>query len=191
MHTPRKANLLLVLAALTAAMLACNLPGSGNRRSENTPIPVSTESVMALETQVAQAAATASAGGAITLELTEQQLTSTAAMQLQSQGETGLRDLQVRLRDGQMQLSGVTNQGGLDLPVTMSLRLDVDPNGVPRTTVTNASVGPFDLPANLVSEIQTRVDQMVMAQLGATSNEIAVDSITIADGKMTIVAHRR
>ncbi len=181
---------LLVLSLLLAAMLACNLPG-GSAEPPQPTIPVSTESVVQLATQVVQAASTAQAGGPIVLEMTEAQLTSAAAMELQSQGEQSIRDIQVHLRNGQMVVTGTTTQSGLDLPVELVIQPTVDAQGVPQSKVVEASVGPFNLPQGTVDEISNRFNQLLLQQLGETSQAIAVDNITIADGKMTVTAHRR
>lgn len=190
MNNPNKAKLLLVSVALMAAMLACNLPGGANTPAEP-PIPVSSQAVDDLTTQVAAAAATAQAGGAFTLEMTEQQLTSAAAMELQSTGDTQIRDIQVRLPDGRMVLSGTTTQSGVNLPVTITLTFTVDANGNPHSQVIDAKVGPFGMPQSVIDQIQARLDTMVLQQLGGTNSTIAVDSITIAGGKLVIAAHRR
>lgn len=190
MNVMYRFRVLLILSLLLAAMLACNLPSSSSEPSP-TAIPVSTQAVADLATQVVQAASTAQAGGPIVLEMTEAQLTSAAAMELQAQGEESIQNIQVRLRNGQMIVEGTTKQGGFDLPVSIALQPTVDAQGVPKSQVVEASVGPFNLPDSVVNEISARFDQLLTEQLGATSQAIAVDSITIADGKMTVLAHQR
>lgn len=190
MLTQHKFHFSLIVLALLAALLACNLPG---RRATPapTPIPVTTQAVEELATQVVQAASTAQAGGSMTLEMTEAQLTSAAALEMQNQGQDQLKDIQVRLRDGRMIISGAATQSGIDLPVTIAVAITVDAQGVPHSQVVEASAGPVPLPQSVVNEISNRFDQLLMQQLGATSQAVAVDSVTIADGKMTIVAHKR
>jgi uncharacterized protein YpmS len=183
-------RMFLILSLLLTAILACKLPGTTSAPAP-TPIPVSTQAVEELATQVVQAASTAQAGGPIILEMTEAQLTSAAALQLQAQGEQSIQNVQVRLQNAQMIISGTTKQGGLDLPVTLVLQPTVDAQGVPKSKVVDAKVGPMSLPESVVNEISSRFDQLLIQQLGATSQAIAVDNITIADGKMTVTAHRR
>ncbi len=185
-----KTKLLLVSLVMVGAMLACNLPGASPATQE-APIPVSTEAMEALATQVMEAAQTAQAGGDFTLQMTEQQLTSAAAIELGAQTNNEIRDVQVRLRDGLMIVSGTTTQSGVNLPVTISLAFTIDPNSNPHSQVVEAKVGPFSMPQSVVDQIQGRIDPLIMQQLGGTSSEIAVDSIVIADGQLTIAAHRR
>ncbi len=190
MFAQRKFHFLLILFAFLAALLACNLPGRSATPAP-TPIPITTQAVEELATQVVQAASTAQSGGPITLEVTEAQLTSAAALEMQNQTQEQIKDIQVRLRDGRMVLSGVTTQSGIDLPVTIAVVITVDAQGVPHSQVVEASAGPVPLPQSVVNEISARFDQLFMQQLGATSQAVAVDRITIADGKMTVVAHKR
>jgi hypothetical protein len=112
-------------------------------------------------------------------------------MELQTSGDTQIRDIQVRLPDGRMVLSGSTTQSGVNLPVTITLVFSVDANGNPHSQVVEAKVGPFGMPQSVIDQIQARLDAMILQQLGGTSSTIAVDSITIAGGKLTVSAHRR
>ncbi len=182
--------LLMITAALLATMLACNFPGS-SAAPKDTPIPVSSEAVVQMETQVVQAVATVQAGGPIVLEMTEQQLTSAAVLELQNQSEQQFRDVQIRLRDGLVIISGTTTQSGLDLPVSVKVRLSVTVEGRPRSVIEEAAVGPFDLPDTIVSKISTQVEQTMFSQLGGSFDTMVIDSIVIADGKMTVTAHQR
>lgn len=182
--------LLMIIAVLLAAMLACNLPGRSTA-PQDTPIPVSSEAVVQLETQVVQAVATVQAGGPIVLEMTEQQLTSAATLELQDQDEQQFRNMQIRLRDGLVIISGTTTQSGFDLPVSVKVRLSVTDDGRPKSVIEEATVGPFDLPDSIVSKISTQVEQELFLQMGGSFDTMAIDSIVIADGKITVTAHQR
>lgn len=191
MNLPNKRSFLLVLTilALLVAGLACNLPVRG--MADPTPIPVSESAVQELATEVASAAATAVSGGPIVLEFTEQQLTSAAALELQSTGETAVRDVQVYLRDGIIQISGTANQSGFDLPLSVALRVSVDAQGMPQTEVMEAKIGPLSLPQSVIDQFTANFNQLLASRLAQEAGTMAIESITIADGKMTIVAYPR
>jgi uncharacterized protein YpmS len=193
MNLLSKRNVLLVfvIAALLFAGLACNLPMLGRSKPTPTPIPVTGASVEELATQVASAAATAASGGPITLEFTEEQLTSAANLELQKAGETGVSNLQVALRDGLIKITGTASQNGFDLPLTVSLRVSANAQGLPRSEVVEAKVGPLSLPQNMIDQFTTAFDQLLNERFSQEAGDVAIDSITIADGKMTIVAHKR
>jgi len=189
-----KRTLLLVSAilALVISILACNLPGRQNQATPES-IPVSSQAVEDLATQIAGAAATAVSGGPIVLEMTEQQLTSAAALELQSQGETRVQDVEVRLREGQIIITGRANQDGFSLPFSATLRLTANAQGLPQTEIVKATIGPLPLPESMTSELTSRFNQMVLAEISSIGNgsSVLIDSITITDGKITIVAHTR
>lgn len=181
--------MVLILATLVGAGLACNMPQLNEPKP--TPIPVSGASVEELATQVASAAATAAAGGPIVLEFTEEQLTSAAALELQKQGDTGIRDVQVYLRDGVIRITGTANQSGFDLPLSIALRVTVDQQGLPHSQVMEAKIGPLSLPQSMIDQFTSGFDQMLAARFAQEAMGYTIDSITISDGKMTIVAYRQ
>lgn len=187
-----KRTFLLVSAtlALVISILACNLPGRQTPAATE-PISVSSQAVEDLATQIAGAAATAVSGGPIVLEMTEQQLTSAAALELQSQGETRVQDIEVRLREGQIIITGRANQDGFSLPFSATLRLTANAQGLPQTEIVKATIGPLPLPESMTEELTSRFNQMVLAEISSNGSNVFIDSITIADGKITIVAHTR
>jgi uncharacterized protein YpmS len=170
------------------AILSCNLPG---RSVEPTPIPVSTESVQQLEEEILSAAATAQSGGSVELTFTEQQLTSLAATQLESQPDVPVKDIQVHLRNGQVEITGSAERSGLDLPFSVTLTISVDAQGVPRSSIIDASVGPLPVPQSILDQITARLDEIIVSQYASNGNDIVVDSITIYEGYMTIKGHHR
>lgn len=183
--------LVFTILSLIAASLACNLPTGGSRVAAPTEIPVSTEAVVQIATQVVAAATQVASGGPITLEFTEQQLTSAAALELQNQNDYQVEKIQVRLRDGLMTITGGIVQSGFNLPLQIVMRVNPNSQGIPQADVVEASIGPLPIPDSLSSEIESSFNQMIQAELAASGKNIVVDSITIADGKMTISAHTR
>jgi hypothetical protein len=187
----RNVLLVLVITALLFAGLACNLPMLGRSKPTPTPIPVTGASVEELATQVASAAATAASGGPVVLEFTEEQLTTAAALELQKSGETGVSGVRVSLRDGQIKITGTASQDGFDLPLTVALQVSVSPQGLPQSEVVEARAGPLSVPRSMIDQFTTGFDQLLNERFSQEAGDISIDSITIADGKMTIVAHKR
>ena len=72
--------------------------------------------------------------------------------------------------------------------------LVIEAKGVPATVdaaraVAGKLIGSRPLPDALVSQLEQRFNEMLRSELDANGNNIVVDSITIADGKMTVQAH--
>ncbi len=181
--------LLLVLTVLLLASLACSLAGA--RQPALAPIPVSTEAVDQLEKNVQSAAATAASGGEINLTITEQQLTSAAAYALQSQPDAPIKDIQVHLRNGQMQISGRAVNEGASVSFSVVLKLSVGANGKLKYEIVSAKVGSLSLPQFVIDQITSQVDSVITAQLTAAAGEFVVKQVTINDGYMTIVGSLR
>jgi uncharacterized protein YpmS len=194
MNNTRKLMIVLALAALFATSLACKAAQNLTQPTPiptKTPQPASSQAVGELVTQVAAAASTVAAGGTMTLEVTEQQLTSAALLAIQTQSDTPISNLQILLRDGQLKVTGSVSQSGFDLPLVVVMQITADANGHIQTKVISADVGFFSLPQSMVDQVSTQVNQMLLSQFNTTADAIFVESIVIADGKMTITAHKR
>jgi hypothetical protein len=189
MLTQRKLFVLLTLTALLASSLGCAFL-SGNAATE-TPTPAVTEDPHAVETQVSAAIGTAESGGRITLEFTEGQLTAAANEEIQNQGETRISDLLIHLDDGVMTISGRANQNGLELPLTIALKITADSLGKPHTEIVSGKLGPFSLPDNLLTQITTQLDEVLQSELDANAQDLFVESIGIDNGMITVVAQMR
>lgn len=193
MNIQRKTLILLIIFLLLLASLSCNLvklsTGEDEGDGELKSIPASTEAVEDLKEGVQSAIATAQSGGPIQLVITEAQLTSLAVMRLQAPAESSIEDIQVHLRDGQIRISGTVEQNGVDLPLNISLEVFVEPTGLLHSEVITATVGPFPLPESVLDQITAQLDQALMTQFKA--GDLVVDSVTIAEGTMTILGHVR
>ena len=181
--------IVLVFSSFVFLSLACL--GFSQGQSVETDLPLPNDDPGAVETQVYAAIATAASGGRIVLEFTEGQLTATANQELQSSGEQSIRDLRVALDDGLVTITGKVNQSGFDLPLTIDLTISVDGSGVPHTNVVGGKLGPFSLPQDMLDQIAAQFDQVLQDELDASAENLFVESVSIDNGKITIVAENR
>ncbi|OGO32164.1 MAG: hypothetical protein A2Z16_02255 [Chloroflexi bacterium RBG_16_54_18] len=188
-QSPKKVQVWLVLmAGLLLATLSCNLVNLARFGStEPSPIPVSSQSVDQLVTNIEDAMATASAGGTVTLVLTEEQLTSLAAMEMQNSGSTEIENLQIRLRDGLVKITGQVNESGLSLRAAIDVKINIDQNGKPYSQVVSAKVGPFPVPEDMLNQLTSQLDKYLLDQISTSGKQLDVEQISIEDGKMTVV----
>ncbi len=185
MFTHKTIRLLITLAALLAASLACNFPGAGKPATQE-PVAVSSQAVTDLQQNLESAAATAASGGAVSLVITEGQLTSLAAIELQSLQEPRIENIQILLRDGQIQVSGKLFQGDLSANLKMALTVSIGADGLPKTQAVSASLGPIPIPDSLLSQLTDEMDRLLASQLSQNGQTVVVQSITISDGVMAI-----
>jgi uncharacterized protein YpmS len=187
MSNRRNRVIILTLIVFVLPVLACNL-FSRIAAPPATRTPVSTTEIKSMETQILSAEATVAAGGKVNLEFTEAQLTAEANTELQKQGESRIKDLKVGLQGGLVTLTGVETESGFDMPLTIKMKITIDQQGKPHTQVVSGEVGMFPLPEDMISQITSQVDQMITSQMQADGGNIFIESLTIANGKITIVA---
>ena len=190
--TRRIGTILLALAALWAASLACTLPGRSAKPPDSyAPIPVTTQAVGELRKNLEVAATQIATSGSTSLLINEAQLTSLLALELKSQNQLNIQDPQVYLRDGQVQLFGNLQEGKVTTPLKIILTISADAQGQPHFQVVEAEAGPLPIPKNLLDQFTTQFDQVLARRLNPDNNPLFIDRIAIADGKMTITAHTR
>jgi uncharacterized protein YpmS len=178
-------KLFIASIILALATLACSI-FVGGPNYPTTPIPVSTQAVQSLKNQVQQSVATGTATGTVTLHITEEQLTSYLAVYLQSHPNLPITDPQVQLRNGQMELLGKVQQGMFSANISMTMTVGVDQNGQPKITITQEDFGPLPAPQGLNDAVSAFVAQALTGSLGPAATGFRLESVSIADGVMTV-----
>jgi hypothetical protein len=176
---------ILSIFALALASLACTI-FVGGPDYPAAPIPVSTEAVASLDDQVHAAQTAAAQSGLLTLTVSETQLTSLLAAKLASDPDPFLRDPQVYLRNNEIQVFGKARQGNFEANVRIVLAANIDAEGKPVITVTSADFGPFPAPEGLNKSISAVIDEAFTGALGPAAVGLRLESITIADGLLTL-----
>lgn len=173
------------LVAVLLVSLSCNFLKPTVVLPEET-IPVTTQAVEELKQDIEAAATQAEAFGQATLVIDEAELTSLVAFELQKEETPVIQEPQIFLRDGQMQIAASIVQGEVNVPVQITVAVSVDNSGQPQFQILTASIGSVALPEDLVVKFSDQLarafDQNVRPRLG----DVFIQSITIADGKMTI-----
>ena len=186
----QKRLLIIGAGSLLLAILACTI-NIGGPAYPTTTIPVSTEAVGELKSNLATAVAEGAISGQITLVFTEPQLTSYLAARLQEQAQPVLTNPQVYLRDGQIQLYGTASQGNFQATAGIILTAGVDDQGQLTIELTSANFGPLPVPAGLLDALTAAIKEAYTGALGPVATGFRLQSITIADGTMTIVGQTK
>ena len=181
----KKLALPIFLLSLALASMACTVfIGGPDYPSE--VVPVSTEAAQSLRDQVKQMFEAGALGGPITLQISETQLTSYLAEKLAAQTNPLMTEPKIFLRDGQMQVFGKVQRGMFAANVAIVLGVGVDENGAPSMQVVSADFGPFDAPEGLNDAISKLINEAYTGSLGPVATGFRLQSITIADGLMTV-----
>jgi hypothetical protein len=192
---PIKLNLLFIVLILTS--LACTVFVGGPDYSDLTPIPVSTEAAQSLKDGIKKSFEDGLLTGVVTITITEPQITSYLAARLasdpnlQQNDEPLITDPQVYLRDGQMKIYGKTKQGMFTANIGVILSVGVDEAGKPKIEIVSADFGPFPAPEGINETITAIIEEAYTGSLGPIATGLRIETITIADGTMTIVGRIR
>jgi hypothetical protein len=183
----------LFLLTLVLTSLACTVFVGGPDYSSLPPIPVSAEAAASIQEEIKRAVEAAAQTGVMTVNLTEPQITSFLAARLQtdpslqqSDKKPLITDPQVYLRDGQMQIYGKTQQGIFAANIGIIVNMGVDANGKPQIDVVSADFGPLPAPEGLKDAITAMVREAYTGSLGPVATGLRIETITIANGIMTV-----
>ena len=180
---------------LLLTSLACTISVGGPDYSNLSPIPVSTEAAENLKEEIKKSLEAGAATGEVTLVINEPQITSYLAFRLrsdqnlqQSDKQPLITDPQVYLRDGQMKIYGKTRQGMFTANIGIILSVGVDPvTAKPKIEITSADFGPFPAPDGLREALTSAIQEAYTGSLGPVATGFRIQTITIADGLMTIM----
>jgi len=170
---------------VVAVSLACNFLKPKITLPQET-IPITTQAVDDLKQEIEAVATQAETTGQATLVIDEAELTSLIAFELQKQETPVIQQPQVFLRDGQMQIGAAIMQGDASVPVQIIVGVSVDSNGQPVFQIVSAAVGPVALPEDLVTAISEQLTHTFDQNIRPRMGDVFINSISIADGKMTI-----
>lgn len=180
-------SLTLFIATLVLASLSCTIFVGGPDYPAQ-PIPASPDEVTNMQNQISDALAAGAESGVITLQITESQLTSYMTVKMQEKENPPFTDPQVVLQNGQMQIYGKINRGVFAANMLITMNVGVDPaTGMPTITITAADFGPFPAPEGLNSAVSTVIQEAFTGSFGPVATGLRIESISIADGIMTLV----
>jgi len=185
-------HLLLFFITLFLTTLACTVFVGGPDYSNRTPIPVSNDAAESLKEEIKRAFEAGATTGEVTFNITETQITSVLALRLQTDqnlqqdSKPLITDPQVYLRDGQMQIFGKTQQGMFTANIGIIVSVGVDENGKPKIEIVSADFGPFPAPEGINNAISAMIEEAYVGSVGPVATGLRIQSISIANGIMTI-----
>lgn len=188
----KKNIIMMLIAAYSLAMvsLACTI-SAGGPDYPATQIPVSTEAIGSFDDQLHAAQTAVVETGLVSLSVNETQITSLLAARLDAQTDPFITNPQVYLRDGQIQVYGKAHRGDIEANVRIILSATLDAEGKPVVTVTSADFGPIPAPSGLNDTISAFVAELFTGSFGPVATGLRLESISIADGVMTVSGKAR
>jgi uncharacterized protein YpmS len=180
----------LIIFVIALSSLACNF-GIGGWKTPEEMIPVTTEAVESLQESAEEAVEGAIQNGNIEIVITEAQLTSLLTFELGERAGDQISNLQVLLRNGQIELFGDVDTQGISATVRVIVAVTVDPVGRPILEVVSSNIGPFPVPGELVSEVEVIMNKAFQEKIESMAPNMHVDSIVIENGTMTIIGRSK
>lgn len=180
-------SLTLFISTLLLASLACSVFVGGPDYPEQT-VPVSPDEYLTMQAQIEQALVAGAESGIVTIQITESQLTSYFAAKMQQQENPPFTEPQILLRNGQMQMYGKVTTGMLTANMLITMNVGIDPvTGQPVISIASADFGPVPAPEGINNAISAIIDEAFTGSFGPVAVGFRIESITIADGTMTLV----
>jgi uncharacterized protein YpmS len=181
-------NFALIFAAiiLVMAVLACTI-NIGGPDYPAPAIPVSTEAVGEMQSFMETSVAAGESSGQIVLTFTESQLTSYLNSRLLAQPNPLVTNPQVYLRDGQIMMYATFKKNIFTATARIILNAGVDEQGKLKIELVSADFGPLSTPNGLKEIISSAIQEAYTGALGPVATGFRIQSVTIADGTMTIV----
>ena len=182
----QKNALTFFISTLVLAALACGIFVGGPEYPAQT-IPASPDEVTNMRDQIEQAFLAGAETGVVTMQITESQLTSYLALKTQDQENPPFTEPQILLRNGQMQMYGKIIRGALTANMLITTNVGIDEtSGMPKVEIASADFGPFPAPEGLNAAINAVIAEAFTGTLGPVAIGFRLESITIADGVMTM-----
>jgi len=191
MYKKRSVFIFIAVTFLILVNISCSLFNQKQSSYDGDPITGSKEDIQKLEKDLQKAIATLQSGGSVELVITEAQLTSVVATEMSSLASDTVTDLQIRLMNGHMEVSGAIEQSGLSLPMKILINIISDGNGNPQVNIIDASVGPLRLPLDTLDQFTNQLEQAVVSQLSNEDTGLFIESIVVANGYITIIGYPR
>lgn len=173
---------------LVISTLACNLSSAITKQVPTIAVPtLAPADQQQLTDQLANQLNQAASGQQVTIELTESQLSSLINGQAGNIQEAQLSNLQVVLDNNQATITGNASSNGFAGNLNIVLAVGADASGKPQLNVVSATIAGFPIPESALTTISTAVNQGLQGQTG---QGFVVQSMTIADHKLTIIAQK-
>lgn len=172
-----------ILLMLVFSSLACNLPltniVSDTSRSTQADLQENQSNIPQQENTEESASVT----------LTESQINSLMAQLVE--GNNSMSNVQVRLEEGKIVLTGMVRQGNMNLPLSVDFQVQADGQGGVDIEILNASVGPLPIPQSMRTEFQDQINQGFDSLVPQLTQNMYIENIAVSTGMLTVTGRMR
>lgn len=125
-----------------------------------------------------------------TATLSEEQITSWLAMEMKNSPDLPLRNVQIYLRDGKIQLWGIV-EGSADSTSALAVGgVTLDANGIPVFDIESLQIGQQVVPDILLTQAETWLNHLLIEEINRQVPGLKIMNINISSGMITISGMR-
>ena len=145
---------------------------------------------VALEGKTALENALPQPGSLNTATLTEQQITSWLAMEMANNPDLPLKNVQIYLRDGQVQVWGMVEGADNSTSALVIGKINLDSNGIPSFEIDSLQIGQQMIPDILLSQAESWLNELIAKKIDEQVPGLKIMNINISSGLITMSAMR-
>lgn len=186
----RTSLIFIVSLSLAIASLACQIDIGGPARPGD---PIVSDQAQATEVAESwsQAIRDAVTSGQVMVLFNESQITGFFKQRMNADQNALIQDPQVYLREGQIQVYGILEQGIFKSTALIRIEPVVDAEGRLSLQLAEISVGPIPAPAFLMESISAVITEALTGSIGSLATGMKLTSVAISNGEMSIVGEIR
>ncbi len=129
-------------------------------------------------------------GSLSSVTITEQQVTSWLAMEMQNNPDLPLSDMQVYLRNGKVQIWGMVNGSDNTTSVLITGRIEIDGGNQPHFDIESIQIGQQVIPALLVTQAETWLNQALLEGINSQAPGLQLMNVNVTNGLITVSGMR-
>lgn len=182
-------SILLIIMAIFLS-LACNLPNISKVQPTSTPVVHATVNPQQVFNEAVQVDPNTNTA---TITLTESQINGLIFTELQRMNESSqvpITDPSVTLQDGVITINGKIASGMISTGFSIAFKPIVTGDHNISFEVVKSDFGILPVPTNFAQSVTDQFTASVNESITASNGQVSVDSVTISDGVLVIVAHQ-
>jgi tetratricopeptide (TPR) repeat protein len=145
---------------------------------------------LALEGKIALESALPQPGSLNTATLTEQQITSWLAAEMRNNPDLPLKNVQVYLRGGQIQVWGMVEGKDNSTSALIVSKVNLDANGIPSFEIESLQIGQQTIPQLLLSQAESWLNELIFKKINEQVPGLEIMNINISSGLITMSGMR-
>ncbi|MCJ7624335.1 MAG: hypothetical protein MUO76_12595 [Anaerolineaceae bacterium] len=179
-----RAQIITVLLVITFSSLACQIQVGGPEPPDR-KIPVSQEAAINAE-KIWNSSIENNNSNKVAFTLTEEQITSYVALQLQSNINSTFTEPQIFLDNGVISIYGKAEQSLFNANFYIALQPTIDDTGMLSFEITTADFGPLPVPSDFLENFSSIVNNVLNASIFPGGSNFHISNVFISNGMITI-----